>query len=515
MGVGDYIHSKEISQQHAMLHEASGQPRQFPAGTAAFEAPPMKLMAPVPLGPGMAGLPYAQERGAEQEDMFDTDVEGIDESTIGGNSVADTEEYQEQYSKTPRPQQLPYLPPPQEEPAVPQNEGTNARPLYQFRHGRRSHQPNWYESLGEKAMRSAGFESDDADDDGSQLTSVAGDDEPNDWYYSHKHRAGPDEPLSRRLDTFWNASKRMAPRSMSQLNLDHRLPTLTPSNSDPRKMEHIMSTGGNRKITLSRSMTTTPRTRFSPPKPSLLEQLDNSPTRQAGSRSRPRRSSVIDLRQRSKDNENENDTNQFTIDNNDKQDSVDGQSMTAFDITNVVALDEDDSIQDPFFKPDRNGTSPNSSPSPKKRHLEADYPPSTLYQKSFAELQAEPFERSPPATTSASTVPAHHPSLHDHETGPEDRYDLLVNLSEQDRRNYLSNLSMDEWEACGDVLLVHFSDMLTKMKDLRHARRRTAAIFEEEIRRRNDAVEEQSRDLSTKLDGMRSGGAEVLRGRTP
>ncbi|KAK5676987.1 hypothetical protein LTS12_029485 [Elasticomyces elasticus] len=171
-------------------------------------------------------------------------------------------------------------------------------------------------------------------------------------------------------------------------------------------------------------------------------------------------------------------------------------------------------MQDPFYKPGRNVTSLKSSPSPKKRQLEADYPPSVLYQKSFAELQAEPFERSPPATT--STVPAQQSSsLHDHETGPEDRYALLVNLSEQDRRNYLSNLSMDEWESCGDVLLVHFSDMLTKMKDLRHARRRTAAIFEEEIRRRNDAVEEQSHDLSTKLDGMRSGGAEVLRGRTP
>lgn len=520
MGVGDYIHSKEIGQQRAFLHEAPVQPPrqfQFPAGMAAVEPPPMKLMAPVPVGPGMAGLPYAQEEGAEQEDMFDTDVEGIDESTIGANSVADTEEYQPQPSRTPRPQQLPHLPTiPQEPTVLPQNEDTNARLPYQFRHGRRSHQPNWYESLGEKAMRPAGFEPEDVDDDGSQLTSVAGDDESNDWYYSHKHRAGPEEPLSKRMDSFWNAGRRMPPRSMSQLNLDHnRVPALTPSHSDPKRMEHVMSTGGNRKVTLSRSMTTTPRTRFSPPKPSLLEQLDNSPTRQAGSRSRPRRSSVIDLRQRNHDNEN--DTNQFTVDNNDRQDSIDGQSMTAFDITNVVALDEDDSLHDPFFRPDRNGTSLNSSPSPKKRQLEADYPPSILYQKSFTELQAEPFERSPPATTSTNTntISAQYPSFHDHDSGPEDKYSLLVSLSEQDRRNYLSNLSMDEWEACGDVLLVHFSDMLTKMKDLRHARRRTAAIFEEEIKRRNDTVEKQSRDLSTKLDSMRSGGAEVLRGRAP
>lgn len=502
MGVGDYIHSKESGQYRAAANEAPNQQRQFLAEQVKVEVPATKLMAPVPLGPGMAGLPNAQEEGAEQGDLFDTDVEGIDESTIGGASVADTEEFRAQPSQIPQPQQ-PRLP--SQEPNMPQNQDTDSRSLYQFRHGRRPYQSNWYENLGEKAMRSAGFESDDADDDASQLTSVPGDDEPNDWYFSNKHRTGPDEPLSRRLENFWNASKRMPHRSTSQVNLETKIPALTPSNSDPKRMDQTLPGSASRKITLPRSMTATPRTRFSPPKPSLLEQLDNSPTRRAGgSRTRPRRSSVIDLRQRN----NGDDTNLFTIDN-DKQGSLDGQSMTAFDITNVVALDEDDTIQDPFFKPDRNGTGLTPSIS-KKRHLEADYPPNILYQKSFEDLQAEPFERSPPATT-----PARHSPLRDQDIGPEDRYSLLVNLSEQDRRSYLSNLSMDEWEACGDVLLVQFSDMLTKMKDLRHARRKTVAIFEEEMRRRNGVVKEQSHEISTKLDGMRTGGAEVLRGRTP
>lgn len=503
MGVGDYIHSKESGQYRAAANKAPDQPRNFLAEQVKVEVPSTKLMAPVPLGPGMAGLPHAQEEGAEQGDMFDTDVEGIDESTIGGASVADTEEFRVPPSRIPQPQ-LPRLP--SQEPNMPQNQDTDPRPPYQFRHGRRSYQSNWYENLGEKAMRSAGFDSDDADDDASQLTSVPRDDEPNDWYYSHKHRTETDEPLSRRLENFWNASKRIPQRSTSQVNLDTKLPTLTPSNSDPKRMDQMLPSSANRKITLPRSMTATPRTRFSPPKPSLLEQLDSSPTRQTGgSRTRPRRSSVIDLRQRNKGD----DTNLFAVEN-DRQDSIDGQSMTAFDITNVVALDEDDTIQDPFFKPDRNGTDITHSTS-KKRHLEADYPPNILYQKSFEELQAEPFERSPPASTPASV---RHSPLNDQNIGPEDRYSLLVNLSEQDRRSYLSNLSMDEWEACGDVLLVHFSDMLTRMKDLRHSRRKTIAIFEEEMRRRNDVVEEQGHEISTKLDGMRTGGAEVLRGRT-
>ena len=51
------------------------------------------------------------------------------------------------------------------------------------------------------------------------------------------------------------------------------------------------------------------------------------------------------------------------------------------------------------------------------------------------------------------------------------------------------------------------------MKDLRRARRKTAAIFEAEIKRRHELVESQASELSSKLEDMRSGGAEVLRGR--
>jgi hypothetical protein len=56
--------------------------------------------------------------------------------------------------------------------------------------------------------------------------------------------------------------------------------------------------------------------------------------------------------------------------------------------------------------------------------------------------------------------------------------------------------------------------MLTEMKKLRRARRRTAAIFEAEVKRRHELVEAQDTELSSKLDEMRTGGAEVLRGRS-
>jgi hypothetical protein len=52
------------------------------------------------------------------------------------------------------------------------------------------------------------------------------------------------------------------------------------------------------------------------------------------------------------------------------------------------------------------------------------------------------------------------------------------------------------------------------MKKLRRARRRTAAVFEAEVKRRHEIVEAQDSELSTKLNEMRTGGAEVLRGRS-
>ena len=508
MGVGDYIHSKEAGQHRAATNEAPKPSRQLLAEQTKVEVPATNLVAPVPLGfnngVGFPGLLHAPEDNGQQGDMFDTDVEGVDESTVAGTSVGDAEEFRAQ-PQLPQPH-LSQLP---SQTSNTQNHDTDTRPLYQFRHGRRPYQSNWYENLGDKAMKSAGFESDDADDDASQLTSVAGDDErdePNDWYYPQKNRTAPDEPLSRRLENFWNASKKAPPKSTSQPHPETRAPVLAPSGSDSRKVDPTLTASGARKITLPRSMTATPRTRFSPPKPSLLEQLDNSPTRR-GAGSRPRRSSVIDLRQRNTGAGD--DTNLFASDN-ERRDSVDGQSMTAFDITNIVALDEDDTLQDPFFKHSRSGADQAAPPPPKKRNLEPDYPPDILYQKSFADLQAEPFDHTPPTTTPSQPTPS--PNL---DTATDDKFSLLANLSEHDRRNYLSNLSMDEWEACGDQLIDQFSNMLTKVKDLRHARRKTAAVFESELRRRHEVVEEQSRELSGKMDNMRSGGAEVLRGRTP
>lgn len=502
MGVGDYVHAKEAPQLRPPTRDGPNQSRQFLAEQAKVDIPATKLVAPMPQAMNGQFLPEHQWGSRpqspfaehQQGDMFDTDVEGVDDSTVAGTTVMDVEE---------RPQfQLPPSLPPSRNA---QRNDINNRPLNHFRQGHRLYGSNWYENLGDKAMKSAGFDSDDADDDGSQFTSSLAEDygkasETNDWYYSHKHRPN-EEPLSRRLEGFWNASKRTNHKTSNPTIPEPNPPALA---ADAKKVGQIPPVGGGRKVTLMRSHTATPRTRFSPPKPSLLEQLDVSPTRRT-SAARAKHTEKTNTSAAAPTQYDMDDADLFASDN-ERRNS--GHSVTAFDITNLDLLDDDETIQDPFSKhtPTKK---PSSHPAiPKKREFEADYPPEILYQKSFSDLQSEPFDYTPAPTTTKVPATEREEPLPD----TDDKVSFLLRLSEQDRASYLSNLSIDEWEDYGDQLVDQFSQMLSKMKDLRRARRKTMAVFEGEIKRRHELVEGQTLEMSRKLEDMRTGGAEVLRG---
>ncbi|KAE8403651.1 extracellular mutant protein 11-domain-containing protein [Aspergillus pseudonomiae] len=503
MGVGDYVHSKEAGHHRPPKLDVSNQSRQQIAEQARVEVPTPRLIAPAPLpisrptqfehsgGPPAPGGSHAPNDNGAKKDMFDTDVEGVDDSTIAATSVVGVEDLPYRYSPAPNARQ----------------QGAAANSLHQFQQTRRPFDSQWYDNFGDRAMKTAGFDSDEVDNE-SQLTSVAGDDEASDGTNESVvpiRKRLNDEPLSKRLHNFWNAGRKTYQQPENQAQVESsKIPTFTRSIQDAKRTSQVLPATAPRKVTLPPNTSATPRTRFSPPKPTLLEQLDLTPTRRTPG-PRPQKSQRITSIETSDSVENVG--LGFFSNSYGRRGSV--QSITAFDMTNIDALnDDDDPINDPFSRrlsvqrisPDQHN--------PKKRHIEPDYPPDILYQKSFAELQAEPFDHIPAAAPSPNATQETQPD-------PEDKIPYLMNLSDADRRTYFSNLSMNEWEDCGDQLIDQFTQVLTKMKDLRHARRKTAAVFEAEIRRRHESVEEQSSDLSKKLDGMRTGGAEVLRGRTP
>ncbi|RAK99144.1 uncharacterized protein BO80DRAFT_410790 [Aspergillus ibericus CBS 121593] len=516
ISLGDYVHAKEAGHPRPRTNDVSTQSRQALAAQARVEVPPINLVAPVPLPVnksiplehyGAASfpeqMPQAPAENAVHRDMFDTDVEGIEDSTIAATSVIGAEDVPVQYQL--RPATIPqYQAAPVEE-----------RPLHPSRLPRRAYDGKWYENLGDKAMKSAGFDSEDADD-ASQLTSMAGDDERSDTTedgnYASRYRSSTEEPLSKRLQNFWTASRRsyQNPEPIAYPE-PSKGPPPNQSTSDVLMTSQVLP---NRKVTLQRSMTATPRTRFSPPKPSLLEQLDLTPTRRA-SGPRPQPGKETGITSTTNHRESEDDSHLFG-NGHGRRDSL--PPLSAFDMTNIDDLDDDDDpINDPFA---RRGSVQRIIPSPKpqskkRRAIESDYPTDVLRQKSFNDLQSEPFDQTPaaaPAETKTTTVSNSTPGP---KATPEDKMSFLLNSTDQGLRDFFSTLSIDTWEDYGDLLIDQFSDALSKMKDLRHARRKTATMFEAEIRRRNEVVEEQSADLSRKFEEMRSGGTEVLRGRTP
>ncbi|KAL2831623.1 extracellular mutant protein 11-domain-containing protein [Aspergillus pseudoustus] len=507
-----------------IANEPSNQSRQALAEQARVEIPATTLIAPVPIPANRQapveryGSPFKDPRHGQGEnrvhrDAFDTDVEGIDESTIAATSVIGMDEMPYQYSPALNVNATIQQLEAQQHPPQP-----SPSPTRQFRDARRIHDSKWYEGLGDRALKSAGFDLNDADD-ASQLTSTAGDDElsndTDDQRYVPRYRA-TDEPLSRRLQSFWTASRNTYQSTDTVANEDpSKNPSFIPIASAPKSLPT-----SSRKVLLTRSMTATPRTRFSPPKPSLLEQLDLTPTRRSPglTRSQSRRERERE-KEGSKAIDNLRDTDDglglFTVEDTLRPESM--QSLNVFDMTNFDDLENDSSMNDPFSpRASMKRVEIDTTQHSKKRQLEPDYPPEILCTKSFAELQAEPFDKTPtPTASKPAPAKEKEPQLPPEWGRDEDKMSFLLRLSQEERGQYFAKLAMNEWEECGDLLIEQFSKMMTKMKDLRHARRKTAALFEAEVKRRNELVEEQSAELSSKFDEMRAGGAEVLRGRSP
>jgi hypothetical protein len=554
------VHSKENRQHQPRAIEPGNQTRRALAEQAGLEAPSTTLVAPVPIpGNRQAPIerydtPFGDQAFIEKpvhRDAFDTDVEGIDESTIAATSVIGNDDVTYRLSPAARldananadmnmfgtvrhmdPRQHPQ----QEQQPHPQ---PSPSPTRQLRTGRRANESKWYEGLGDRALRSAGLDLDDLEA-ASQTTSTAGDDEKSndtdDQRFVPRYRA-TEEPLSRRLQNFWTASRRTTYQNDT---IGQEEPTKTQSFIPVASTARTLP-ADSRKVTLTRSMTTTPRTRFSPPKPSLLDQLDLTPTRRTPGITRTHSRKDRERNTEKEGSRTADDTiraadtglSLFADTNNHRAGTDESpRSLNAFELTNFDDLENDSSMNDPFSRrasirwvgpaeadspPTHTHTDTNMNMVTKtplgKRNLEPDYPPEVLCTKTFSELQAEPFDRTPNPKASR---PAAETQTQPPEMGKdEDKIAFLLRLTEQERGEYFSKLSMDDWEGCGDLLIEEFSKLMTKMKELRHARRKTAAIFEAEVKRRHTMVEEQSAEISAKFEEMRAGGAEVLRGRSP
>jgi hypothetical protein len=475
MAVGDYIHAKEADQLPTSagdVHVSSQRPpRQVPDDQAEIGVSRSRFVGPFIV----AGAQQPQEHSHEerQKSIFDTDVEGVDDSTITVTSVADVEDGQ------------PFIP-----------SFYNQR-LSRNWNGSPDSDQGRFQDFGnavateEDQSRSAGsVDDEDADDEKTQTL---------DWISSQAYRSAGATPGHQREDPSRSHS-RMDSEWIESVNVTS---TRFISTSDIKNPAQLSYGNGHRKNVFSQTLATTPQNRFNFKTERPYERLIyQSPTRRAsGPRPQPARQKSMTSPQKRGLDYYEERTNR--------------RGGGTLDATDDGSFEDDDSSDslDIRIQQQRSRTTKSGSPTPKKNRFRLDYPQEVLQRKSFSDLENEPFDFIPaPITPEPSSSPSPEPKQ---AQSMADKFSHLRTLSEADQRAYLSTLSITEWEEFGDQLIAEFSTMLSKIKDARQARRKTVAVFEAEIKRRHERVQRNDADLDKKLAEMKEGGLGVLRGAVP
>ncbi|KAK4992750.1 hypothetical protein LTR50_000874 [Elasticomyces elasticus] len=136
--------------------------------------------------------------------------------------------------------------------------------------------------------------------------------------------------------------------------------------------------------------------------------------------------------------------------------------------------------------------------------LKLDHEPSELYKMDYADLRHAPFDVDPNAGP---------PLIGDHEFAdlPEKLHNVARMVPDFQTR-FFASLNIDEWENAGDWFLDQFSDIVQRMKIARKEKRQLAKGFEDEIERRHSEVSRKLKAADEALKAMRTSGQTVLQG---
>ncbi|MCJ1307888.1 hypothetical protein MMC25_001536 [Agyrium rufum] len=161
---------------------------------------------------------------------------------------------------------------------------------------------------------------------------------------------------------------------------------------------------------------------------------------------------------------------------------------------------------------DRRG---NDNP-PVRRDLldhEADYDIDTLTKMKYSALRDESFDFNPHAN-----APAVPDSLRSAPIAERVDYICRMPFAQRDNeaqeeasprnleeiRSFITSLSIDEFDECGDIILEGFSAITTKWKEVRRENRRMATEFEEEVAKVEERLAGKQHSLEGQFEGMKS-----------
>ncbi|KAK0650914.1 hypothetical protein DIS24_g6323 [Lasiodiplodia hormozganensis] len=134
-----------------------------------------------------------------------------------------------------------------------------------------------------------------------------------------------------------------------------------------------------------------------------------------------------------------------------------------------------------------------------------DYDNEELFKMDFSKLDQEDFDHNPRAD------PTKQPLSHLADSPLEDRLGAAFReLRPEDQSNFFASLSMREWDDAGGWFLTQFGDLLNRFKNARQIRRNIAQEFEDEIRKRNDAVSRKRQCVEKEITRIKGQGQKLL-----
>ncbi len=161
---------------------------------------------------------------------------------------------------------------------------------------------------------------------------------------------------------------------------------------------------------------------------------------------------------------------------------------------------------------DHQSTASIEGPKCLKRSRDIDYSLDELSSMAFSQLQDETFHHDPKATE-----PPLPPEIADAPLPQKLDYILALkddnSNKEHHRAAFFSSLPIEQYEDCGDLIVQKFADVVSKFKDARQQRRKVAREFEDEVAKREERVRGKMGAVEKDLGRLKRGGEEVVRGK--
>ncbi|KAL8745078.1 MAG: hypothetical protein Q9190_002750 [Brigantiaea leucoxantha] len=150
--------------------------------------------------------------------------------------------------------------------------------------------------------------------------------------------------------------------------------------------------------------------------------------------------------------------------------------------------------------------------SARPERLVSDYSTHELSKMTYEQLREEPFDNAPRAQQNYLLPLSDSISL-------EEKLQALFQLKGKEdelrrqQQEFFSSLPIDQYEECGDLLVQKFASLISKYTSARQRRRKLVRELEEEIGVRDTFVSDRRNRLQADLNRLKKGGEDVISGK--